>query len=66
MNAWCIGANRIQCVCARVQVCVCVCGSECVNPCQTYLLASLVRGACGWGGTQSALVGRTGIETDYS
>lgn len=44
----------------------CMCGSECVNPCQTYLLALLVRGACGQGGTQSALVGRTGIKTDYS
>lgn len=40
-----------------------VCGSECVNPCRTYLLA---RGACGWGGKPSALVGRTGIKTDYS
>lgn len=60
MNSWCIAANSIRCVCMCVRVC------ECVNPCQTYLLAPLVRGACGWGGTQSALVGRTGMETDYS
>lgn len=46
--------------------CVGVCSSECGNPCRTYLLPMLVRAACGWGGTQSALVGRTGIKTDYS
>ena len=60
MVYWC--KCYLVCVC----VCVCVCGSECVNPCQTYLLALLVRGACGQGGTQSALVGRTGIKRDYS
>lgn len=55
------------CRCKHYLVCVHVCGLECVNPCQTYLLAVLVRGACGWGGgVQSALVGRTGIKTDYS
>lgn len=54
------------CWCKHYLVCVHVCEFECVNPCQTYLLAVLVRGACGWGGAQSALVGRPGIKTDYS
>lgn len=54
MLCWCVGVR------AHTRVCVCV------KPCQTYLLALLVRGACVWGGTQSALVGRTGVKTDYS
>lgn len=56
--------NFLVCWCKYFLGCACgVCGSECVNPCRTYLL---VRGACGWGGKPSALVGRTGIKTDYS
>ena len=64
----CLLVCLLECinVCVCVCVCVFVCVCECVNPGQTDLLAVLVRGACGQGGTQSALVGRTGIKTDYS